>query len=524
MQDCGAMLEPRPARSSPWFLGVLLAAILWWCLDLVVLRAGVPHPLDDTWEDAIVARLVIEGHGLRTHMIYPPLWELRDPVTLTLPVLVHGPLLPLLLALPLKLAGPAALDAIAWLGALFATLTLIPLYRLASRRFGEPIAAGACLLFTFSPLSVDAVNHYVSVLLGALLLTWALDLLARDRPRAVAAGIVAGVCSLTRPETMVAVPVLVWLAWAESRAAHRGPAAAAGARPRGGTAAALRFAVAFAIVASWWSWERWRAVGSPFFNLSSYLLACFSPAHPGDALVRDFAVTPQRYPAVLAESLPTLWRKWAHTFPRALRRALESPADSLGWLAPIGFLVAWVRGERRRTLLAFLLLALIPVASVTLIAPVRLYPVPFLPLYCIAAMLGLRWIVTRLPSWAHRPRAWLLLGLLLALPAGAIEMKEQAAQARALEVWLARDRVALAAARRAPGDAPRLMFSDTPDFVAWTTGRPTVWLTREEFDSLFGSGHVPPLGIPRRPDPADTWFHRGDPRDARDQAGSRWAP
>jgi hypothetical protein len=541
------MSDPRPLRSSPWFVGALILAIGWWVLDLAVLRAGVPHPLDDTWEDGIVARLLVDGHGFRSHMIYPPLWELRDPQTLTVPVLVHGPLMPLLLALPLEWGGPAMLDRIAWFGAVCAMLALFPLFRLTARFFDEPVAAAACALFTLSPLLIDAVNHYVSTVLGAFLVAWTLDLLVRERPRAIAAGVVAGACSLTRPEMVIAAPVLAFLSgWGGARAAspskgtagaHERKAADANDAdrravavsrtptldppPHAGWAAAFRFLLAFAAVASWWWWERWRATGSPFFNLTSYLLASFSPAHPGDALVRDFTVPPRLFSRVLADALPTLWSKWAYTFPRAIRRALGTPADAFGWLVPAGFAAAWWRRETRRVAVSLALIAVIPLVAVTLIAPVRLYPVPFLPLYAIAATLGARWLVQRLP-WARRPRAWLLFLALIAVPSAAIELKEQAALARSLERWLVFDRRALAGAHATTEERSRLMFSDTPDFVAWTTGRPTVWLTRAELASVFRPGAEPPPGM-QAPQPEDTWYHRADGRDAGDQAGFRLA-
>ncbi|MBI5709370.1 MAG: hypothetical protein HZC42_03575, partial [Candidatus Eisenbacteria bacterium] len=67
---------------------------------------------------------------------------------------------------------------------------------------------------------------------------------------------------------------------------------------------------------------------------------------------------------------------------------------------------------------------------------------------------------------------------------------------------LAGERAALRA--RAGGG---LLFSDTPDFAAWTTGRPTVWLTRAEHDRL---PEIATAERPARGGPGDTWFH--DPR------------
>jgi hypothetical protein len=503
-----AMSQPRPLLRSPWFLGALLLSVLFWTFDLAVLRAGVPHPLDDSWEDGIVARQLIQGRGFRTHMIYPPLWELRDPHNLTVPVLVHGPLVPLLLALPLKLTGPALLDHVAWIAAAFALLTLIPLFRLARRYFGEAVAAGAAGLFTFSPLTIAAVNHYLTVVVGAFLLAMVLDLLAREHPRPILAGILAGLCYLARPEMLAAAPVLALLAW--NKGMPRAP---------------WIFLLAFAAGASWWWWERWRAVGSPFFTLSSYLLILFSPAHPGDALVRDFNSPPSRFPQLFAEALPSLWRKWVHFFPRAVARALTTPSAATGWIAWIGAASALSHRELRRTMVCFLLLALIPVVSITLLASVRLYPVPFLPLFCIGAAFGAKRLLEWLPPWAHRPRAWLGILAMLALPSAGIELQEQTREARSIERWLRIDRSALAGVARTPENATRPMFSDTPDFVAWTTERPTVWLMRADFDRLFAPGAQSPLParLPERPDSADTWFHVQDPRDPANQAGSRIA-
>ena len=60
------------------------------------------------------------------------------------------------------------------------------------------------------------------------------------------------------------------------------------------------------------------------------------------------------------------------------------------------------------------------------------------------------------------------------------------------------------------------MFSDTPDFVAFTTGRSVVWVTRAEYERLPGTRpeREPPtdVGLPVRGTPADTWFHDADGR------------
>jgi hypothetical protein len=75
---------------------------------------------------------------------------------------------------------------------------------------------------------------------------------------------------------------------------------------------------------------------------------------------------------------------------------------------------------------------------------------------------------------------------------------------------LAAERAALARDVPAGARAPRLVFSDTPDFVAWETGRPTLWVDRAAFDRLYppggGAGEAARFGLPSRHEIAG-WFH-----------------
>src|SRR6185503_3661532 len=139
----------------------------------------------------------------------------------------------------------------------------------------------------------------------------------------------------------------------------------------------------------------------------------------------------------------------------------------------------------------------------------------------IGAARGAEWLFGLLPAWAHRPRAWLAALALVTVPSVVMALRFEEREARATERWLAADRAGLAPARRTAANAGRPMFSDTPDFVAWTTGRATIWLTREEFERVFRTpGTALPPGLAPPPHSADTWFHRGDPRDPFEQRGS----
>ncbi|MCC6652951.1 MAG: hypothetical protein IT348_17485, partial [Candidatus Eisenbacteria bacterium] len=131
------------ARSRSAFTGTLAIVAAFWLVDLFVLRAGAPDPLDDSWEYLAVARSLLEGHGFRTPVIHPPLWTLRD-ASLTVPVLVHGPLLPLLLAPLLAIAGAGLAGGLSVISAIFAIAAAAITQRLGARTMGDAVGtAGA---------------------------------------------------------------------------------------------------------------------------------------------------------------------------------------------------------------------------------------------------------------------------------------------------------------------------------------------------------------------------------------------
>jgi len=510
------MIERHP-RAGLWLAGVLVLVALFWTLDLAVLRAGVPDPLDDTWEYGVAARQLLAGHGFRTTVIHPPLWGLRDDA-LSVPVLVHGPLLPVLIAPALAILGAGALDLVAWLAAAFAFLTAWLLFRAGTRHFGPAAGAAAALLFTLAPLTVRAVNHDVSLLAGALLLLLVFDLLARERPHHGWASLLLGLGVLVRPEMALALPGLAMLAGG------------------GGTVALI---LGMALVAGAWWWHNLRATGSPFFNLSSYLLVGYSEQWPGIRVLRDFALTPERWPRVLVEQWPWLPDKARENLPHALKRALLAPGDFTGWLAAVGAVVGIARASTRWIVVAAVVCALVPVAIMSFTLYDSRYLTPFLPLWALAAAVGAERLWGFIPRVGRSP-LWVALLVLLMLPSTLPALDTATREARMLEARLARERSALAsrvtpATRLArltplglemPADSagagvPRPMFSDTPDFVAWTTGRPTIWVTRPEYERLPAPRTALPRGqaqrgvaaaapadtLPTRGNPEDTWFH-----------------
>jgi len=287
---------------------------------------------------------------------------------------------------------------------------------------------------------------------------------------------------------------------------------------------------AFALCALPWWIHHARVVGSPFFNLTSYTLIGFWGHRPDNQVLQDFALTPARWPQVLGAELPHMAGKWIVFFPHAVKNALTAPSGGTGWLAPVGAAVAFARASTfpdtpsygRRFVLCATALALIPVASQTLTSHQRLYLEPFLPIYAWFAAIGAHALMRRLPGWAHRPRAMLGALALLILPSALPALRGAAEESHTLAERVALERQALVAAlpgmpgetvRAAHlperGNLPRVVFSDTPDFVAWTTGLPTLWVTRTQFQTLYpgdASGEAATFGLPPR-EQAAGFFH-----------------
>jgi len=479
-------------RSGPWLAGTAVFLALFWIGDLAGLRAGVPDPLDDSWEYGVVARSLLAGSGFRTAVVHPPLWILRDGAG-TVPVLVHGPLVPVLLTPLVSVGGAGVVEQVAWLAALFAALAALALHRLGERWHAPPTGAAAALAFTLSPLTLRAVHHDVALPLGAWLLTLALGQLARTRPRGGRAGLALGAGLLVRPEFLLALPLLAWLA---------GPAR-------------RRFVLVALAPLVPWMWHGWVHAGSPLFNLSSYLLIGYWGSRPEISVMRDFALPPRAWPQALVGELAELPGKWLSFFPHALKRVLFAPSPFTGWLAPLGALLALQGPLSRPLAIAGAGLALLPLAIMTVTLFDERYVVPFLPVFALAAARGAAEAVEWLPAWARRPRAWLtafvVLLALTALPALEAGRREGALSRARLRV----ERAGLATLPpAAPGANP--VFTDTPDFVAWTLRRPAVWVTRAEYEGLpiAAAGTAARPDRPSRRDDDATWFHEADGRGA----------
>lgn len=478
------MPDPRPDPLRRAAALVFAGALLFWAADLAVLRAGTPDPLDDAWEYGVAARALLEGRGFRTAVIHPPLWELRD-ATLHVPIAVHGPLLPVLVAPLVATLGTRALDHLAWLAAVFAALAAAETFRLGARRFGVPVGAAAAGLFTLSPFLLRAVHHDVALAVGAWLLARALLALGDGRPLAAGAWLGAG--ALARPEFLFVAPLL-------ALAAGRGAPRALGG---------------FAACAGPWWVHQGVVLGHPFFNLSSYLLVGYW-VWPELSALRDFSLTPERWPAALREALPALPGKWAELWPHAVKRAALCPSGGTGWLAATGVIAALAAAPHRAWGALAALLASVPVLVQTATVYDERYLVPFLPVFAVAAAWGAASLAARGPAAMRRPRFLAGALLLLVLPSTLPALRTAAGEARALRARLAAARAELAPHAARPGVLEPPLFSDRPDFAAWTTRRCVIWVTRPEWERLPAAGDPGRDGRPARGAAADTWF-AGDP-------------
>jgi hypothetical protein len=458
---------------------VALCAACWWVIDLALLRGGAPHPLDDTWEYGLVARSLLAGHGFRTPLIHPPLWGFRDASS-TVPLLVHGPLLPLIGAPLIAWLGPGALDGAAWLAAAFAVLAAVFTARAARRIAGTAGGVVAAAIVTTVPLMMRMVHHDIAPAAGACFMGLLLDLLSRPRRGAFAAGLATGLGALVRPELLLVAP---------------------GAAYALGAARLASYALGVAVVMAPWAWRTFLVTGSPAFNLSSYLLIAYTPSYPGLSPLWAFSIPPARLPAVLAQMLPELPGKWLYFAPRAVKHFLLAPGPGFGLVSALGWLDAVRRPHARRWAIAALATALIPFVLATTTEPSERIFAVFLPLWAAGVVYAAR-------GWATgsaRARAFQLVLLVPLLPYALQSAWFEAHHSADLRAWLVAERAALAS-RGAPELRGRLLFSDTPDLAAWTTGRPTIATTREGYLALPASANGA-TGSPVRGEALDEWFH-----------------
>jgi hypothetical protein len=235
-------------------------------------------------------------------------------------------------------------------------------------------------------------------------------------------------------------------------------------------------------------------------------------------VLRSFDLTIARWPDTMWGSVAELPGKWLYALPRAIKHIATAPSAFTGWLALIA-----LGGLARRTGThppngaRVGALMLVPLALMVGAQHRPEFVMTVLPVWALLAVLGLGLVARR--AGHGRPAIVLLLTALLVLP-GTIQMlRRHLEDAGPKAAWLSRERAALdlqfgagRPGRGGPASGP--VLSDTPGFVAWETGRTTVWMAEGEWRQLRLDIAAGTRLRPRDfPDPAetDTWFHE-DPR------------
>ncbi len=446
----------KPLLRSRAFLFALSFAALGVLCNLAQ-RASTPHLRDDIWEYGIVARQLAAGAGWRTTVVHPPLLGMMRRQDGTVPVLIHGPLMPAILVPCVALFGEATLIHSMWLGALFLLLTARPLFRLLRPRWGEPTAALAAGLLPWTPLAWRALNHDQVLALGMLLATLAWEAVLGERFRPGRAGFWLGLCYLARGEALLLVPLVLGAVTQGSLAAHR---------PAGRDAARLLGAFAGCAI-PWWIHNA-LATGMPLFSLSSYLLVSYWPPYHNLTALLDPNLTPQAWREAWPRLVQALPGKMASFLPHAAKAALLQPSP---WSAPLT-LFGWIVLARRspRTGVTFLG----SVAALTALLAATVYDTRYLALalpgICAACAAGTAALVAPIGARNRWGAAILVLALLVVSAGWSGTTRGAKPERDALE----REGAALAAAF--PSGEPWVLLSDVPDFASWRTGWPAVWV------------------------------------------------
>lgn len=208
------LATPRGSYSPRWFL--LIAILVAWALRLLVVgfvHQGFLDPGRDHWEFGYeagrIARSIVTGHGFGN-----PYWAESGPTAIVTPVY------PYLMAGIFAVFGiqtKAAAFAVLGMNTLFSALTCIPIFYIAKRMVGLPVARLAVGLWVFFPYAIffSADSMWYHSLLALLLTTLFLISLSLEDATGIWSwggfGLLCGLVVLTSPVALAALPV--FLGW-----------------------------------------------------------------------------------------------------------------------------------------------------------------------------------------------------------------------------------------------------------------------------------------------------------------------
>jgi len=235
--------------------------------------------LPDAYSNLLIARSILDGHPYEVATQHPP--ETRSPAY------------PLAIA-AIAFTGPSVETAARWVTLLAGALVVVPLGALARRVGGRRAAYAAYALGAVSCLAALAEfdlpeTQYILFMVAAASAAWSASRTLALR-LAAAAGLLAGLAALTRPEGIVWLGLLPgWIALAAPRRA-------------GGSARRARAAGVFALTAL--------AVFGPYVAWVSGRLGRFEPA-PGVTFLRDIRYVSDRFGLRHGATPPQDWAERA---------------------------------------------------------------------------------------------------------------------------------------------------------------------------------------------------------------------
>ncbi len=469
---------------------VLVVGIL--ALVLVVFVAKFQNLADVNAADyAQAARHLARGEGFTTSVVTP--LSLRTVPRLDHhPELTRPPLHTCVVALCILIGG-ANDRAVAMGSVVFYLLTLLLVYLIARRAFGDQIGVFAVLISLFSVplleqaiagLEVSLLTFLVTLVLG-LMLWWEVS----GRPDGwrwpVAAGIVLGLGYLTRYEAIsfLVLVIVYWLLADRRRAARR----------------ILLTVACFAVVVAPWVIRSSLIVGRPFISLRSYELVMMTDFSPMQTVLRGFEQAPM--PPML-EAI-----QYPGAMVRKINRGLGGLYETIAGLgAPYVmpfFVVGLVLGSiRRRYALFQWLLAggfLLHALVLSLYMPIPRLLLPFAP---IVGILAAAWFAALVDDYVHSrltsepdvfARRIRPLGQLTVVGP---ELLGARLRYLALSVWLlvvcyptvsflfgtaaAREHPVVEICRALGRENTRLVATDIPWMVAWYADRTAMLLPQNE--------------------------------------------
>ena len=380
---------------------------------------------------AQLARNLATGHGYTTSVL-TPLQLALCPRTTNAPELIRPPAYVTVLALGMLIGGQND-KTVAVVSLLFLLATGLVLYLFAMQRFGQSVALWATFFyFVAVPILIQAISgmdttflSFLTVCIFALLL-WnyrggQLPVGEEEEPLSlgmgtvVAVGVLLALCYLTSYDSIVLVPIALYIIWKVD--------------PIGGKRNLLLALGVFVVAVLPWIIRSSIIVGHPFISMHSYELEMYTSIFPGQSLFRRYGDVPHHPALALFTHAPSVLKKFIQD-AGALHAELAMAAGP--YMTPLFLVGLLLAAPRKKHVLLHGVLALALVMEYILLCFYQ--PLPrLLWIYTpLIAILASYWLLTLVGEWAQAlplvRRRWrrfgmsidsvvlALVGLVVALP------------------------------------------------------------------------------------------------------------